>query len=184
MIRRVGEESSKTYQDKLNNGFFEKYMFGKGAEIGFAGYISGTVPILENCDGYDLNTVGYNGLHINVPDGYYDYLYSSHTLEHISDYKENIREWLRVVKSGGFIITVVPHRDLYEKKLTLPSRFNGDHKRFYTAASLLKEFEDSLPINSYRVRHLRENDEGHNYNDPPEKHGRHLYEIELVIQKL
>lgn len=183
-MRNVGEESRKTYQDKLTSGFFGKYMLGKGCEIGYAGYLPGVVPILDGCTGYDLNTPGYNGSHIPVSDNFYNYLYSSHCLEHISDYKSALKEWFRVVKPGGYLIIVVPHRDLYEKRLALPSRFNGDHKRFYTPASLLLELESSLSINSFRVRHMRDNDEGHIYSDPPETHGRWLYEIEIVIQKL
>lgn len=182
--RCVGEESRKTYSNKIESGFFDTYMSGIGAEIGYAGYIPGVVPILENCTGYDLNTPGYDGKRIPVADCFYDYVYSSHCLEHIIDYAQAIKEWFRVVKAGGFIITVVPHRDLYEKRLCLPSIWNGDHKRFYTPSSLLREFEESLPVNSFRVRHLRDNDEGHNYSDPPTVHGRWLYEIELVIQKL
>lgn len=184
MIRKVGAESAKTYENKLKNGFFDKYMSGYGAEVGYAGYEQGVMPILERCDGYDMDTPGYDGKMIPVVDCHYDWLYSSHCLEHISDYKAAIREWFRVVKPKGFIITVVPHRDLYEKKLELPSRWNPDHKRFYTASSLLKEFEETLPINSYRIRHLRENDEGHCYQDEVNVHGRWLYEIECVIQKL
>jgi SAM-dependent methyltransferase len=183
-MRNVGEESRKTYQEKINSGFFNKYMSGRGAEIGYAGYIRNVVPILDTTDGYDLSTPGYDGKTIPVPDEFYDYVYSSHTLEHIENYKQTINEWMRVVKPGGYIITVVPHRDLYEKKLTLPSNFNGDHKRFYSPSSLLKEFEDSLPINSFRVRHLKDNDEGHDYTQHPEQHSIGHYEIELVIQKL
>lgn len=183
--RHVGSESSKTYEEKLANGFFDKYMTGKGCEMGYAGYEPDVVPILDNCDGYDIiTTPGYDGEHIPVEDSHYDYLYSSHCLEHISNFPAAIEEWFRVVKPGGHIVTVVPHKDLYEKKSGLPSRFNADHKRFYTAHSLLAEFYATLPINSYRVRHLRENDEGHSYSDAPEVHGLWLYEIELVIQKL
>lgn len=183
-MRKVGTESSKTFQEKMRNGFFLKYMSGLGAEIGYAGYTEGIVPILHHCVGYDLSTPGYDGKTIPVEDGHYDYLYASHTLEHIENYKQSIQEWVRVVKPSGHIIIVVPHRDLYEKKLELPSIWNGDHRRFYTAASLLKEIEDSLPINSYRVRHLRENDEGHDYKQVNTEHSLWLYECEVVIQKL
>jgi SAM-dependent methyltransferase len=180
--QRIGEESSKTYIEKHQNGFFKTYMSGTGCEIGYAGYVPGSRPILyPNCHGFDLNTPGYDGKHIPVENNHYPWLYSSHTLEHIQDYKETIREWYRVVRSGGYIVTVVPHRDLYENKLELPSQFNGDHKHFFTPASLLKYFEDSLPINSFRVRHLKDRDEGHDYNG---KVPCWLYEIELVIQKL
>lgn len=183
-MRNVGAESRKTYLDKINNGFFVRFMSGHGLDIGYSGYEPGVVSILPNAIGVDLTYPGYNGKNLPFADNSQDYVYSSHTLEHIPDYKQAINEWYRVVKPGGYIVTVVPHRDLYEKKLTLPSNWNGDHQRFYTPASLLKEFEDSLPINSFRVRHLRDNDEGHKYDDPPDVHGVWLYEIELVVQKL
>lgn len=182
--RLVGTESRRTYSDKIESGFFDKYMTGLGAEIGYAGYVQGVVPILENCDGYDLTTPGYDGKTIPRYDQYYSWVYSSHTLEHISDFKQAIQEWYRITRIGGYIITVVPHRDLYEKKLELPSKWNGDHKRFFTPASLLKEFEDSLPHNSFRVRQLRDNDKGHDYNQPATEHSLGEYEIELVIERI
>ena len=33
-----------------------------------------------------------------------DFVYSSHTLEHIEDYQAALREWWRVVKPGGYLI--------------------------------------------------------------------------------
>lgn len=183
-MRNVGGESRKTYLEKLSNGFFLKYMYGNGLDIGFNGYEKNVVSILAGAIGIDKDYPGYDGTHLPFPDNSQQFVYSSHCLEHISNYREVIREWLRVTKPGGYIVTVVPHRDLYEKKLTLPSIWNEDHKRFYSPASLLKEFEDSLPINSFRVRHLQDNDKGHDYNTPQREHSHGEYEIELVIQKL
>lgn len=182
--RRVGEESFKTYKQKIDNGFFDKYMIGKGAELGYAGYIPNVVPILENCDGYDLNTPGYDGKTVPVPDGYYSYVYSSHFLEHVDDRLEAIREQFRVTKKGGYIIIVVPSKLLYEKKESLPSRWNADHKVMYQPSNLLQEIESALIPNSYRVRHLQENDENHDYNQSDLEHSKGSYEIELVLQKL
>ena len=176
-------ESHKTFSEKLLNGFFKKYMEGYGLEIGYRGHDNSKM-LFPSSTGIELDYPGYDGLRLPFQSDSQDYVYSSHTLEHIADYKTAIKEWHRVVRPKKHVIIVVPHRDLYEKKLNLPSRFNGDHKRFYTAASLLREIEDSLPINSYRVRHLRENDDGHDYNDGPEVHGKWLYEIEVVIEKL
>jgi len=113
-----------------------------------------------------------------------DCVYSSHLLEHVVDPGETIRDWYRVLRVGGHIVTVVPHQHLYEKKLEPPSRFNGDHKRFYTPGRLLAEFEIALQPNSFRVRHLKDNDRGHDYSIPPEKHSNWCYEIELVIEKI
>lgn len=180
----VGAESRKTWIKKFDSGFWDKYCQGNGLDIGFSGYLKNVHPILPTAIGVDVNFPGYDGRTLPFPDNSQGYVYNSHCLEHVSDYKKAIQEWHRVCKNGAYIIIVVPHRDLYEKKLDLPSQFNGDHKRYYTAASLLKEIEESLPINSYRIRHMRENDAGHVYSDPPEVHGRGEYEIELVLEVL
>lgn len=182
--RNVGGESRKTYLEKLSNGFFLKYMWGNGLDVGFAGYEPNVVSILSGAIGVDVNYPGYDGKTLPFPDNSQQFVYSSHCLEHISDYRSTIQEWFRIVKPGGYIITVVPHKYLYEKKENLPSQFNGDHKRFYTPASLLQEFEDSLQINTYRVRHLQDNDKNHDYAQPLNEHSKGEYELELVIQKL
>src|SRR6185312_16399767 len=79
---------------------------------------------------------------------------------------------------------LVPHKYLYERKSTLPSLFNADHKRFYTPARLLREFEEALPVNGFRVRHLVDNDAGFDYLMPVGEHASGCYEIELVIEKI
>jgi len=79
---------------------------------------------------------------------------------------------------------VVPHQFLYEKKCNLPSRWNADHKRFYTPATLLCEFEAALQPNTYRVRHLCDNDQNYTYHIGPEAHAGGGYEIEFVVQKI
>lgn len=66
-----------------------------------------------------------------LSDSQFDFVYASHVLEHLENPAAAVREWWRVLKPGGHLIISVPHRDLYEKKRTLPSRFNGDHKTFW-----------------------------------------------------
>lgn len=182
--RKVGEESSKTYDQKIHNGFFDQYMSGKGLELGYKGYLQGIVPILETAIGVDLDYPGYDGKTLPFADESQDFVYNSHTLEHIDDYKQAIKEWFRVTKTGGHIIIVVPHQFLYEKKSEKPSRWNGDHKRYYTPALLLLEIEQSLIPNTYRVRLCQDNDQHFDYTIPPEKHSGGCYEIECVIQKI
>jgi len=58
-----------------------------------------------------------------VADETYDFVYSSHTIEHLPDPSEDIKNWFRVLKPDGYLIIYFPHRDLYEKK-QLPLRFN------------------------------------------------------------
>jgi len=182
--RRVGEESSKTYIQKIESGFFDKYMSGLGCELGFDGYISNTVPILPDTIGINKNTPGYNGINLPFEDNHLDYVYNSHVYEHIKDRSPVLREWMRVLKEGGHLIIAVPHRDLYEKKLNKPSRYNEDHQIFFTPSILLKEIEDTLPANSYRVKLLEDGDSGYDYTIPPEKHCVGDCQIVLVLQKI
>src|SRR5208337_2813433 len=181
----VKGEASRTFKEKLKNGFFSTYMAGEVTiDVGYRGDHADAVPIFPHAIGVDLDFPEYDGKILPFDDDSVDTVYSSHMLEHVADYRATIRDWHRVVKSGGFIVCVVPHQFLYEKKHTLPSRWNGDHKRFYTPASLLREFEESLEPNSCRVRHLRDSDEGYAYDVGPEAHPGGGYEIELVVQKI
>lgn len=184
LTRKVGQESSRTYEDKLKNGFFDKYMQGVGLDIGFSGYIPGVLPILPTAIGVDKGFPGYNGHTLPFADESQDYVYNSHCLEHISDYKNALYDWMRVLKVGGHMVIAVPHQYLYEKRTSLPSRFNGDHKRHYVPSSLLKEVEESLEPNSYRVRLLEDGDKDYDYSIPPNKHCSGQCEILLVIQKI
>lgn len=159
-------------------------MSGVGLDIGYSGYLSNVVPILESAIGVDTNYPGYNGLVLPFGNESQDYVYSSHCLEHISDYKAIIQDWHRVTKINGHIIIIVPHMYLYEKKADLPSKWNGDHKRFYTPGSLLIEVENSLEPNTYRVRLLEDGDKNFNYTIGPSKHSDGQYEITLILQKI
>lgn len=66
---------------------------------------------------------------IGIPDNAFHTVYASHVLEHMYDPIEAVYNWYRICK--GHLIICVPHRDLYEKKTTLPSRWNPDHRTFW-----------------------------------------------------
>ncbi len=181
----VKGEAGRTFNDKLKNGFFSTYMAGEVTiDVGYRGAFEDAVPILPHAIGVDLDYPEYDGKRLPFADESIDTVYSSHMLEHVTDFRATICDWHRVVRCGGFIVCVVPHQFLYEKRTSLPSSWNADHNRFYTPASLLREFEASLRPNTYRVRHLRDNDEGFTYDIGPEEHSGGGYEIELVVQKI
>ena len=116
--RPVGIESIKSYAQKIDSGFLEKYLSGKNIlEIGYQGYNAGreVVPIVENAIGIDQGYPGYDGLHLPFEDASQDAVYSSHVLEHIPYWEQALQEWFRVLKVGGFMVIVVPHWLLYEK---------------------------------------------------------------------
>jgi len=179
-------EAGRCYRQRVESGFLDKYCSGSLVlDVGFSGYDN---PLgktaLPGAIGIDLGYPGYDGLHLPFADGSVDTIISSHCLEHILYDHAAIRDWYRVLKVGGFIVCFVPHQALYEKKRFLPSRWNEDHKRMYTPASLLASFEASLEVNTYRVRHLADNDYGFNYALGPDIHSDGAYEIELVIEKI
>jgi SAM-dependent methyltransferase len=61
----------------------------------------------------------------------FDFVHSSHCLEHMRNPEEALTNWLRVLKPGGYLIVTVPDEDLYELG-TWPSCFNADHKWTFT----------------------------------------------------
>src|SRR5258708_16601866 len=63
----------------------------------------------------------------------FDFVYSSHCLEHMHDPRKAVLEWWRLVKPGGHLMFVVPDEDLYEQGV-FPSRFNPDHKATFTVS--------------------------------------------------
>ena len=121
----VPGETTKAHSRRVREGFFEKYCKGEGLDIGF-----GSDLITKNAKGYDFEHGNAQYLK-GVKDNSYDFVYSSHTIEHLPDPYEGVKNWFRVVKPGGYMILYLPHRDLYEKKKTLPSRFNHDHRHFF-----------------------------------------------------
>lgn len=183
--RRVGEEASKTYELRKQNGFFAKYLSGENIlDIGYKGYVEDVLPIVENAIGVELDYPGYDGRTLPFGDLSHDAVFASHCLEHIEDFQNALRDWFRVLRIGGFLVIMVPHQYLYEKRVDLPSRYNADHKRFYTPASLMADVEGALLPNSYRLRHLSDNDNDFDYTLSPEHHSGGCYELELVLEKI
>lgn len=64
----------------------------------------------------------------------YDFLFSSHSLEHIANPLKAVHEWIRIIKPNGYIIIIVP-----EKSVCF------DHKRSYSKFStLLSQYEKNV----------------------------------------
>ena len=179
-------EAGRSYIPRVLSGFFDKYCNGDVVlDVGFAGYANpDNKPSLPGSIGVDVDYPGYDGIHLPFADDSVDSIISSHCLEHVQFDLSAIRDWYRVLKVGGFIVCIVPHQFLYEKRRFLPSKWNYDHKRMYTPASFLASFEQALEPNSYRVRHLADNDDAFNYAIGPQDHSDGAYEIELVIEKI
>lgn len=123
-----------------------------------------------------------------VEDNSLDFVYSSHCLEHMIDVKIALYNWFRVLKAGGYLILYIPHRDLYEKKKELPSRFNPHHKHMFilggdTNAYTLDIMEEiSRSIKGYSIEYAKVCDEGYSVIDPKLPSDGE-YSIEVVVKK-
>jgi SAM-dependent methyltransferase len=100
-----------------------------------------------------------------------------------------IRNWWRVLKPGGYMILYIPHRDLYEKRMTLPSRWNPDHKHFFLLdkdeAPDTKNVLDLIrhALTGYEIIYAKECSEGHTIT-APDVHSDGEYSIEVVVRKI
>lgn len=55
--------------------------------------------------------IGEAGDLTGIPDASYDFVLSAHMLEHTANPLRALAEWRRVLRSGGALVLVVPHRD-------------------------------------------------------------------------
>jgi hypothetical protein len=85
---------------------------------------------------------------------------------------------------GGFLVVIVPHQFMYERKLRLPSLRNSLHRRFYTPGILLADIEEAIDPCEYRVRFLGENDEGYDYLAPLGREPAGRQDIVVAIEKI
>jgi SAM-dependent methyltransferase len=100
---------------------------GKGIDIG-----CGPDPVTEDARRFDMQDGDANRITDFVHEQF-DFVYSSHCLEHMHDPRTTILDWWKLVKAGGFLFVLVPDEDLYEQGV-FPSRFNTDHKATFTIA--------------------------------------------------
>jgi len=89
-------------------------------------------PLTRSCvafdqPGFEYKEVTRHGDARALPfaDGIFDWVWSSHCLEHFEDTQGVLKEWLRVLKPGGLIGIYVPHPQLYHGQAWGP---NLEHK--------------------------------------------------------
>lgn len=176
-------ETFKAKNRRTRERFFKIYCKGIGLDIGYGGDL-----IHSNANGWDLEN-GDAQLLRSIQDNTYNFVYSSHTLEHLERPDIAITNWWRVLKKNGYLILYIPHRDLFEKRKRLPSRFNTDHKYFF----LLKkdEFPDTIGIipfikrnlTNYKIIYARICSNDYKYISLLKK-SEGEYSIEIVLKKL
>ncbi len=116
------KETSKAQQ--IWGPLEKSVLVGSGIDIGSGpDPISGARPFdKEDGDANDITKYVHEQ---------FDFVYSSHCLEHMHDPRHALREWWQLVRPGGHLFFIVPDEDLYEQGV-FPSRFNPDHKATFT----------------------------------------------------
>jgi SAM-dependent methyltransferase len=69
---------------------------------------------------------------VHVASGAYDFLLSSHAIEHCANPLKALAEWSRVLKPGGVLVLIVPHRDAafdHRRPLTTLGHLVDDFER-------------------------------------------------------
>lgn len=104
----------KVYPEYLKGGsaarFIEPYAKelckGVGLDIGgvFNWFLPGAKAVnVFAGDNYDA---------YNIPDGEFDYIFSSHTLEHLPNPVKALEYWTQHIKPGGVLFLYLPHPDM------------------------------------------------------------------------
>ena len=107
----------------------DKYLKGlRGIEIGGATYANfglNTINI-DYSDDPESDTILYQIAEGVVPlkvdivspgddlpfkDNTFDFIFNSHAFEHFFDSIKALKEWMRVIRPGGFIFMIVPHKE-------------------------------------------------------------------------
>lgn len=116
----------ETSKSKKYWGDLEKsVLIGKGIDIG-----CGPDPVTPDTRRFDLEQGDANVVSQHVKEQF-DFVYSSHCLEHMHEPRAAILDWWKLVRPGGYLFVMVPDEDLYEQGV-FPSRFNPDHKATFT----------------------------------------------------
>lgn len=128
-------ECGKAVARRMHDPMFARaYFVGDGIDIG-----SGNDPLeqygemfpgMRSCRSWDTEDGDAQDMR-GVDDDTYDFVHSSHCLEHMVDPGIALERWISILKPGGHLVCVVPDEDMYEQGVW-PSTFNPDHKYSFT----------------------------------------------------
>lgn len=128
------ETSKSLIRRSYDKRYATRWLVGDGIDIGsgndpLSRYTS-LFPLMKDVRSWDM--IDGDAMEMDgVADDAYDFVHSSHCLEHLEDPAVAINHWVRICRPGGHLIILVPDEDLYEQGVW-PSTFNRDHKWSFT----------------------------------------------------
>lgn len=130
------QETSKSLLRRMHDiRFVNTYFKGKGIDIGAGpdplSRYKQKFPLVTDIDVWDVPNGDAQFMN-GVPDNTYDFIHSSHCLEHLNDPYQAYENWLRICKPDGHLIVTIPDEDLYEQGVWPSSYALHDHKTAWT----------------------------------------------------
>jgi SAM-dependent methyltransferase len=121
------KKKSQVFSGFVQSALANKYCVGQGLEIGGSAHNSfglNTLNVdftndityfkqeeLKLCGKYMPVDIVASGDNIPVKDESYDFILSSHVFEHFIDPIKALLEWYRIIKKGGIIFMIIPHKE-------------------------------------------------------------------------
>jgi SAM-dependent methyltransferase len=129
------KEASKAMARRLHlTDFATRYFVGQGLDIGGGGDPIGQYvelfPAIKAMRLWDI-TDGDAQYLTGLADNSFDFVHASYALQRMTDPREALRHWFRVLRPGGHLIVLIPDEDMYEQGFW-PSRYNHDHRWTFT----------------------------------------------------
>lgn len=128
------ETSKSLIRRSYDKRYATRWLVGAGIDIGAGsdplGAYAKLFPMMGIVRAWDMLD-GDAMIMDGVPDASFEFVHSSHCLEHLIDPTIALKNWVRICKPGGHLLIMVPDEDLYEQGVW-PSSFNTDHKWTFT----------------------------------------------------
>lgn len=146
MNQPIYEYKGKSYPQYLKEGnavshcipFAKHFCKGNGIDIGGTPdwHLPGSLPVNIDLD----NVEDAHSLPKNQSDefGQWDYIFSSHCLEHLPDYVFALKEWQAAIRPGGQLFLYLPHPEM---EYWLPQN-NPRHLHMFYPADIVKTLKD------------------------------------------
>lgn len=143
------ETHKANIQRRCNEPYFaERYFVGEGIDIGSGDCPLGIdfklFPKMKPVRPYDKEH-GDAQTMANITNNAFDFVYSSHCLEHLVSPSIALRNWMRILRPNGHLIVVVPDWGMYERYVW-PSQFNADHKWAFDWSTIENRYAHVLNV--------------------------------------
>jgi len=160
-------ETSRGHEASKVRWFAIPYLRGRGIDVGCGNdkvlpSAIGVDPVV-GIDGRKIADVQADGRRLDLfADASLDYVFSSHFLEHVEEWRGALAEWWRVLRPGGHLILYLPHAHHYPRRGTPGASL--DHKHDFVPEDVLEAMKQVMAASGGDVLEDEERCEGNEYS--------------------